>query len=299
MASISPTLAAQRSPIVRKKRPTFSRMLGNGWQYGVALLFAAIFGFPLVWMVYSSLKSSSEILRHIWDLPLNPSLQSYQNLFTVAPFGTYYQNSIIMTIVSVPILTITAAMAAYVFARIKFPLRTPLFYLFLAGTMIPIHVTLIPLYIMMTRIHLIGTVAAMVMPFVGFSLPVSIFILRGFFENIPIEIEEAARIDGCSTARIFFSIALPLARPALTTVIVLSTVGAWNEYLFAVALVSSGGTSQLTLPLGITATTAALGLNKLDLLFAGLTVTALPVLIFYFLAQRTITSSLTAGALKG
>jgi len=295
----SSVVLAPRTSVRKKIRRPFLQMFNSAWQYAVALVFAAIFGFPLIWMIYSSLKTSPEILRHIWDLPLNPSLQSYQGLFTVAPFGTYYLNSIIMTLVSVPTLTITSAMAAYVFARIKFPLRTPLFYLFLAGTMIPIHVTLIPLYIFMSKIHVIGTVAAMVMPFVGFSLPVSIFILRGFFEQIPLEIEEAARIDGCSTARIFFSIALPLARPALTTVIVLSAVGAWNEYLFAVALVSSGGTNQLTLPLGITATTASLGLNKLDMLFAGLTISALPVLIFYFLAQRTITSSLTAGALKG
>jgi raffinose/stachyose/melibiose transport system permease protein len=282
----------------RRVRRPIRTVLGNWWQYAIALFFAAIFGFPLVWMMYSSLKTSPEILKHIWDLPANPSLQSYLGLFNAAPFGLYYRNSIAMTLVSVPILTITAAMAAYAFARVRFPLRTPIFYLFLAGTMIPIHVTLIPLFELMRNIGLLGNVMAMVLPFVGFSLPVSIFILRGFFEQIPLEIEEAARIDGCSTARIFLSIVVPLARPALTTVIVLSAVGAWNEYLFALTLVSSNS-NALTLPLGILNTTSSLGLNKLDQLFAGLTTATLPILVFYFLAQRTITKSLTAGALKG
>ena len=296
--AINPAAPALRVGHIRTVRRPLRQRFGNWWQYAVALFFAAIFGFPVAWMIYSSLKPSSEILRHIWDLPQNPSLQSYIGLFTAAPMGLYYRNSIIMTLVSVPILTITAAMAAYVFARIQFPLRTPLFYLFLAGTMIPIHVTLIPLFVLMRNIGLLGNLMAMVFPFVGFSLPVSIFILRGYFEQIPIEIEEAARIDGCSTARIFVSIILPLARPALVTVIVLSAVGAWNEYLFALTLVSSNS-GALTLPLGITATTSALGLNKLDQLFAGLTIATLPILFFYFLAQRQITKSLTAGAVKG
>ncbi len=297
MASNTAIFAPDMVQAHRVRRP-MRKILGNWWQYAIALFFAAIFGYPLVWMMYSSLKTSPDILKHIWDLPANPSLQSYLGLFNAAPFGLYYRNSIIMTLVSVPILTITAALAAYAFARVRFPLRTPIFYLFLAGTMIPIHVTLIPLFVLMRNIGLLGSVMAMVLPFVGFGLPVSIFILRGFFEQIPLEIEEAARIDGCSTFGIFWSIVVPLARPALVTVIVLSAVGAWNEYLFALTLVSSNSNS-LTLPLGITATTSSLGLNKLDQLFAGLTMATLPILVFYFLAQRTITKSLTAGALKG
>ena len=298
MASNAAVLSAEVVRTNQQLRPPAWKAVRDWWQYAIALFFAAIFAYPLAWMIYSSLKTSPEILRHIWDLPLNPSLQSYQGLFSAAPFGLYYRNSIIMTVVSVPILTITAALAAYAFARVRFPLRTPIFYLFLAGTMIPIHVTLIPLFVLMRNIGLLGSVMAMVLPFVGFSLPVSIFILRGFFEQIPLEIEEAARIDGCSTVGIFGRIVAPLARPALVTVIVLSSVGAWNEYLFALTLVSSNSNS-LTLPLGITATTSSLGLNKLDQLFAGLTMATLPILIFYFLAQRTITKSLTAGALKG
>jgi raffinose/stachyose/melibiose transport system permease protein len=189
-------------------------------------------------------------------------------------------------------------MAAFAFARVKFRGRNFLFYLFLGGTMIPIHVTLIPLFIMMRDLGLLGKLPSMIFPFVGFSLPTSIFILRGFFEQIPHEIEEAARIDGCSTARIFWTIMLPLARPALVTVIILSVVAAWNEYLFALTFVASNNAAY-TLPLGILSFVRALGVTQYDKMFAGLTISALPVLIVYFIAQRQIIKSLTAGALAG
>jgi raffinose/stachyose/melibiose transport system permease protein len=274
------------------------RVLNSSWQYVITIGFAAIFGFPLLWTFYSSLKTSKEILKGIWALPLNPTLNGYMQVFNSSSFGMYYRNSIIVTVTSVPVLVIVSAMAAYAFARIRFRGRNALFYLFLAGTMIPVHVTLIPLFIMMRDFGMIGKLPAMILPFVGFSLPISIFILRGFFEEIPIELEEAARIDGCSTIGIFWQIVLPLARPALVTVIILSVVSAWNEYLFALTFISSNS-EAITLPLGIVAMVRSLGVTLYDKMFAGLAMAALPVLIFYFLAQRQIVKSLTAGAVKG
>jgi raffinose/stachyose/melibiose transport system permease protein len=278
-----------------------NRLLGalnSSWQYAVTLFFAAIFGFPLLWTFYSSLKTSKEILKGIWALPANPTLNGYIQVFTSSSFGLYYRNTIIVTVTSVPVLVAVAAMAAYAFARIRFRGRNVLFYMFLAGTMIPVHVTLIPLFIMMRDFGLLGKLPAMILPFVGFGLPISIFILRGFFEDIPLELEEAARIDGCSTIGIFLQIVLPLARPALVTVIVLSVVGAWNEYLFALTFIGSNN-DAFTLPLGIVAMVRSLGVTLYDKMFAGLATAALPVLIFYFLAQRQIVKSLTAGAVKG
>jgi raffinose/stachyose/melibiose transport system permease protein len=284
-------------PLSRPRKPLAYRFSG-WWQYAIAVIFAVIFGFPLVWMVYSSFKTSREILKTVWALPTVLSFNGYEQVFSSSSFGTYYLNSFVMAVISVPLLTIVSATAAYAFARIKFPGNTLIFYLFLAGTMIPIHVTLIPLFIMMRDLDLIGKIPSMVLPFVGFGLPTSIFILRGFFEQIPLEIEEAARIDGCSTFRIFWQIAIPLARPALVTVIILALVGAWNEYLFALTFVASNNQAY-TLPLGIVSFVRSLGVTQYDKMFAGMTITALPVLVIYFLAQRTIIRSLTAGALKG
>ena len=273
------------------------RILGT-WQYAVALGFAALFGFPLVWMVYSSFKAPREIIRTVWALPTTISLNGYNAVFSSSPFATYFTNSMIMVVVSVPILTIAASLAAYAFARANIRGLTLLFYLFLGGITIPIHVTLIPIFILMRDLDLLNKLFSMVLPFVGFGLPVSIFILRGFFEQIPIELEEAARVDGCSTPYIFWRIAMPLAKPALVTVMILNVVAAWNEYLFALTLVG-GNNAAYTMPIGIFSFTTTLGQTLYDKLFAGLTVTTLPVLIIYFLAQRQIIKSLTAGALAG
>lgn len=275
-------------------RNIFSRT----WQYAVALLFAALFGYPLIWMIYSSFKPTRELIQNVWALPTAINFDGYQALFDNPNFWLYYRNSILLVLITVPILTLSSALAAYVFARLRIRGRNAIFYLFLAGTMIPVHVTLIPLYAMLRDFGWLNSLWAMVFPFVGFNLPVSIYILRGFFEQIPIELEEAARIDGASTARLFWTIALPLARPALTTVIILSVVAAWNEYLFALTFVS-GNNNAYTLPLGVRSLTSALGSRQLDRMFTVLTLTALPVLAVYFLAQRQIIKSITAGAVKG
>jgi raffinose/stachyose/melibiose transport system permease protein len=298
MTATAKTTTITKPTTTGRRVISLAHSFGAWWQYAIALAFSAIFGFPVVWMVYSSFKPTKELLRNVWALPINPTIHGYTEIFSSSSFGTYYQNTIILTLTSVPVLVVVSAMAAYAFARVKFRGRNLMFYLFLAGTMIPVHVTLIPLFAMMRDMGLIGKLPAMILPFVGFGLPVSIYILRGFFEQIPIELEEAARIDGCSTPRIFWSIMLPLARPALVTVTILSVVSAWNEFLFALTLVA-GNNKAYTLPLGIVAFVRSLGITQYDKMFAGLTITALPVLIFYFLAQRQIIKSLTAGAVKG
>ncbi len=266
--------------------------------YLIASFFGLIFGYPLVWMVMSSFKSTREMVQSVWALPNSYDLANYNDMLNNATFIRYYQNSLIVVLISVPILTLFASMAAYVFARIKFPGRELLFYAFLAGTMIPIHVTLIPLYTMMQDLNWINKLNALIVPFIGFNLPVSIFIMRDFFSKIPLELEEAARIDGCSTPRIFWSVAMPLARPALVTVVILSVVASWNDYLFALAFVG-GNNEAYTLPLGVQTMIAGLGTVHFDRMFTVLTLAALPVLFFYFLAQRQIIKGITSGAIKG
>lgn len=268
------------------------------WLYPVALFFSVIFGYPLVWMVLSSFKTTREMVRSVWALPNDISFANYQEILGNDSFLNYFQNSLIVVIVSVPMLTLISSMAAFVFARIRFPGREILFYIFLAGTMIPIHVTLIPLYTMMRDIGWLNSLTALIVPFIGFNLPISIFILRDFFAKIPLELEEAARIDGCSTPRIFWTIMLPLARPALVTVVILTVVSAWNDYLFALAFVGANNDAY-TLPLGVLSMVSAMGVTHFDRMFTVLTLAALPVLVFYFLAQRQIIKGITAGAVKG
>ena len=268
------------------------------WQYSIALIFSFIFGYPLIWLFYSSFKTSNHLLKNIWGLPQEISFEGYQQVLNSPDFFKYFGNNLLLTITAIPLLLTAASMAAYVFARMRFRGCNVLFYVFLAGTMIPIHVTLIPLYVMMRDLGWLNHLTAILFPYVGFALPVSIYILRGFFEQIPIEIEEAARIDGCTTARIFWSIILPLARPALVTVTVLSLVSVWNEYLFALIFVAANNDAY-TLSLGLVSFIVTLGRVDYDLMLSSMSITVLPVLLFYFLAQRQIIKSLTAGAVRG
>jgi raffinose/stachyose/melibiose transport system permease protein len=270
------------------------------WQYCVLIFFAFIFGYPLLWTVYSSFKPTKEIIKTVWALPKQEtaSLNGYQQVLANDDFGLFYRNSLILTLVSAPLVTLVSAMAAFGFARVRFPGRNVFFYLFIMGIVIPVHVTLIPLFILMRDLGFLGSLISVILAFMAFGLPTSIFILRGFFEQIPIELEEAARIDGVSTFGLFWRILLPLARPALVTVIILSAVSAWNEFLFTLTFVGMNN-DAFTLPIGIASFVKALGVNYLDRMFAGLTMTVAPILIFYFLAQRQIIRSLTAGALSG
>lgn len=267
------------------------------WQYAIALLFSFFFGFPLIWMFYSSLKSSRELISNIWALPTHPTLNAYGLVLGVPEFKLYYLNSIVITVISVILLTFLAAMAAFVFARIHFSGSQVLFYFFLAGMMIPPHVTLIPLYSMLREMGLLNKLISLLFPYVGFGLPVSIYILRVYFEQIPLELEDAARIDGASTARIFWSIFLPISQPALLTVIILSVISAWNEYLFALTLVS-GNNQSYTLSLGVLSMVISFSSLQYDRALSALSLTALPVLFFFFLMHRQIIKSLVAKTLN-
>jgi raffinose/stachyose/melibiose transport system permease protein len=283
--------------MVRQRRLPIMKA-SNIWQYAVLLLFAFIFGFPLLWTVYSSFKPTKEIIKSVWSLPTTLSTKGYDAVLANDDFGVFYRNSIILTVVSAPLVTLVSALAAFGFARVRFPGREIFFYLFVMGIVIPVHVTLIPLFILMRDLSLLGSLFSVVLALMAFSLPVSIFILRGFFEQIPIELEEAARIDGVSTFGLFWRIFLPLARPALTTVLILAGVGAWNEFLFTLTFVGINSDAY-TLPLGIATFVKSLGVTYLDRMFAGLTLTVIPILVFYFVMQKQIIKSLTAGALSG
>lgn len=266
-------------------------------QYAIALFFSFFFGFPLIWMIYSSFKSSGEIIRNIWAFPTHPTLNAYGLVLAIPEFKLYFLNSIIITLVSVTAITTLSAMAAYVFARIHITGKQILFYIFLAGMMIPPHVTLIPLYTMLRDMGLLNRLISLLFPYIGFGLPLSIYILRVFFEQIPVELEEAARIDGASTIHIFWNIILHLSRPALITAIILNTISVWNEYIFALAFVS-GNNHSYTLPLGVLSLVISFSSIQYDKALSALTLVTVPVLILFFLMQRQIIKGLTARILE-
>jgi raffinose/stachyose/melibiose transport system permease protein len=255
-------------------------------------------GYPLLWMTFSSLRSEGDLRQTPFALPLRPTGESYAAVFKSGGFGRAYLNSLLVTGVAVALSTAAAAAAAFAFARMRFRGREAFFLLFLAGMVIPPHVTLISLNRLMGpgALDLKDTYLALIGPYVGFALPISILILRAAFEELPRDLEDAARIDGCGAFGVFWNVALPLARPALATVIIFNFLTMWNEFAFALTLISDR--AMWTVPLALWQFKGERGMF-LGQTCAALCLAVLPVLTVYFLAQRQIIRGLTAGAVKG
>ena len=274
------------------------RAMKRALRYAVLITFLVLAGYPLVWMTFSALRPEGALRRAPFGLPLSPTLEPLRAVVTSGVFGRAYVNSLLVAGVSVAASVMAASLAAYAFARIRFRFKETCFLLFLAGMMVPIHVTLIPLNRLLgpDALRLKGTYFALIGPYVGFALPISILILRRAFEGVPVELEEAARIDGCGTWGIFWRVALPLVKPALATVIIFNFLTMWNEFAFALTLISEP--ALRTLPLALWEFRGDEQSLNLAQTCAALAVTVLPVLILYALAQRHIIRGLTQGAVK-
>jgi raffinose/stachyose/melibiose transport system permease protein len=269
-------------------------MISRIVRYALLLAFAVVALYPLFWMFTCAGKTQDQAAADKWGLPSSWTWSNFHEVFG-SNFPHCILNSVIVTASAVALTLAAAALAGFVFARMRFHGRALLFALFLGGMMIPVHIVLIPLLKIFGILHLYDTHAALVMSYVAFSLPVSIFILRGFFEGVPAELEEAARIDGCSAARVFWHIMLPLAKPALAVVTIFNLVTLWNEFIFALTLLHTQSLS--TIPLGMYQFSTDRGTN-VPLTCAALSISVLPVLLCYFIAQKHIIRGLTAGAIK-
>ncbi len=259
--------------------------------------------FPMVWVAYSSLKSDKEIFVHAFALPeagkLHP--ENYARAWAEARFGDYFLNSVIVTGVSVALITLLGAMAAYALARFTHRLGRAVFWLFLAGLMLPAQLAMVPLFFELRALGLLNSRLGLVLVYTANGLPFAIFILAGFFQTLPRSLYEAAVVDGCTEAGAFWHVMLPLARPGLVTVAVFQFIGVWKEYFFAFLLLSGdpAGAAR-TLPLGLAnlAITAQYQGDQ-GMLFAGLVLVTLPILAVYVVLQNYLVKGVTAGAVKG
>jgi raffinose/stachyose/melibiose transport system permease protein len=263
--------------------------------YVIALLFLLFAAYPFLYMVATSLKSQSEFFTHPVTLLPSFNIENYLLVFELG-MSKYFMNSIIVSVISVFVTVILAAMAAYPHARMRFRLNRPLFLLILAGMMIPVHTTLIPIFILSKEIGLYDTLGALIGPYIAFSLPISVFILTQFMQEIPKELEEAGRMDGCTHFGLFWKILFPLLTPAIATIAIYNAIHIWNEFVFALVLTTSP--SNMTLPLGLREFYGEFMIN-IPGIMAALTLGTLPLLIVYFVAQEKVVRGLSAGAMKG
>lgn len=268
----------------------------RGVSYVLALVWLAVTTLPFLFIIVTSFKSQEESFSSsVWDLPQRIDLSQYESVLHGA-FFTYLRNSFFVVGLSVLLIVILSSMAAYAFARLDFPFGKTLFGLVVAAMIVPIHATLVPIYLLIRNIGLYDTSFALVGPYVAFSLPISIFILTEFMRQIPRELEEAACLDGCGPLKIFWRIYFPLSTPGLATVAIYNAVALWNEFIFAYVLTSTPG--HRTLPLAIWDFQGQYTSNVPGML-AVVTMTSLPLIAVYAFGQERVIKGMMAGSLKG
>ncbi len=264
--------------------------------HGILIVVSITCIFPLVWMFSSALKTQQTVFSDMSLIPSSPQWQNFILAWTKANFGTYFFNSLLYTFTVVTGIVLISSLAAFAFARLQFPGRNILFYLFLATMMIPIPGAFIALYVLLMKLGLINTRIGYILTQINGGLALGIYLLKTFFEKMPKDLEEAARIDGCSKLGIYYHIALPLARPAIAVVVIFNALAVWSEYLLAMLILSDK--SIMPLQRGLMVFQGA-HLTQYPLLMAGITITVVPIVLIYFLMQKYIISGITAGAVKG
>ena len=280
-----------------------ARRIPNGLILAVLLGYALWVVYPMVWMVYSSLKTDAAIAHEPFALPPFADLRfdNYGHAWREAHFSDYFFNSAVVTVVSVGAILALGSMAAYALARFYHTLGKAVFWLFLSGLMIPVQLSIIPLFFEMRTLGLLNSKLGLILVYTANGLPFAIFILAGFFRSLPRSLYEAAVIDGCGEFAAFWRVLLPLAKPGLMTVAIFQFIGVWKEYFFAFMLTGGDTTNGArTLPLGLANLSITAQYNTdYGMLFAGLVLVTLPILALYLLLQRHIVKGVSAGALKG
>jgi len=253
--------------------------------------------FPLYWLVSFSLKNNAEIFAgNIIGLPESFRFSNYSAAIANGEILRYFLNSVFVTFSTVVVSSVLAAMAAYAIVRMEWKLSKLTLILFLTGLMIPLHAVLLPLFVLLRDLDLLNSYLALLLPYSAFSLPVAIFIFSGFLESIPREMEEAAFIDGASIYRTFFSIILPMLKPAIATVAIFTFLSNWNELMFAVTFISDKAFK--TLPVGIRAFVSQYSTDW-GPIGASMVIAVLPTIIIYALLSKQVQESFRAAGIKG
>ncbi len=254
--------------------------------------------FPMVWMVYSSFKTDQELFFSPWAPPETLQWDNFARAWTSAHIGEYLLNTFIVVIPALLITLLVSAMAAYVIARFEFPGNKFLFYLFLAGMLFPVFLALMPLFALINNLGLLNTYMGLIIVYIAYSLPFTIFFLTGFFKTLPSQLHEAAIIDGANQYQVFFLVMLPLSSPGLISMGIFNFLGMWNQFVLPLVLVSDESKYVLSQGLAFMLFKQFYE-NDWSALFAALTIVMIPTFIVYIIFQGQIQKGLTTGALKG
>jgi raffinose/stachyose/melibiose transport system permease protein len=265
-------------------------------KYSVLIALSLTILGPVLTAILGGFKTSGELISTPFGLPTTLHWENYTDILTSAAFWQQLGNSALIVFGTVSLTLITSTLLAFVFSRIAFPGRELVFNFFTLGLLFPITVAFLPVYLQVRQLGLLDNLWGIILPLVAFAIPGSTIILRGFFRSIPGEIEDASYIDGCGTFGFFRYILLPLARPALGTVLVLQTIVAWNEYFLPLLVLNDDKKWPLTL--GLFQFQGQYGTDW-SRIMAFVSILLVPATIFYLLTQRYIVTGLTGGELKG
>lgn len=252
---------------------------------------------PVLWSSISSFRSSIEFFTNPFGLPSVWKYQNFVYAWNQGNVGIYFRNSVFITTVCVTIIILLSAMASFALSRLKFRGRTTVLFLFISGLFVPAALLLLPLFLMLQDLHILGSYVGLIPVYVAYSFPFTVFVLVPFFNVIPQDLEEAAFLDGASYYQVFWKVMIPLAKPGLIVATIFNIFGIWNEFVLGYVLISKK--SLKTLPLGLADIlmkqhyTADYGK-----LFAAIFIALAPVAIFYVIFQRKLTGRLLEGAIK-
>jgi multiple sugar transport system permease protein len=296
MTTIDTNLQARSAASVRDRvRARNSRQVARKTVFYVILVLGAVISlFPYWLALLTSLKTSNTLfVGPPWSLPVAPTLQNYVTVFSQYGFPRYLLNTILFTVVVTLGQLVFSTLAAYSFARMKFPGRDIIFWLYLATMMVPNIVTLIPLFVLMSKLNWVNTFYGLVAPYI-LGTPFGIFLMRQFFSTIPKDLESSARIDGAGTMRILWNIMLPLCRPIMGTLAVITFVQAWNNFLWP--LIITNTQDQQVLTVGIVASFQSQFGAQWNLMMAATFIALGPLLLLFFTFQKHIVRSIQIGA---
>lgn len=261
----------------------------------VMAAYALLIFYPLFNMIVSSLKTTREIFQHPFSFPATVAVVNYRIVWIEKGFGRYFANSFVVTVIAMAFVLLLGSMAAYGVSRYRYRLNTIIYMLFLSGIMLPLKAAIIPLFILVKNLGLMDTRASVILIFIAMGLPSTVFILAGFMKSIPMDLEYAARIDGCNDWRIFRSVVMPVATPAVALVTIYNAVPLWNDFFFPLVFLQRDRLK--TLPVGLASFFGQYSTNW-GLLFTGLSIAIVPMLALYLFMSSYFIRGMTAGAIK-
>ncbi len=277
--------------------PPYGKYALNTVRYIVLLIVTFIMLAPVLVAVLGGMRTTGEFLARPFDIPRQDiQWENFTSILEDSRFWMMFKNSVIITVGATVMTVMLSSMLGYIFARVEFRGRGFLFNVITFGLLFPFVIAILPIFIQIRELGLINTYWGVILPLVAFAIPASTLILRGFFRAIPLELEEAAYIDGCTVFGFFYRILLPMARPAVAAIAILQVIVAWNDYFLALLILTDE--KKWTLPLGLMQFQGQYGTDWARVM-AYVTILIIPVILFYVFTERYIVTGLTGGELKG